>query len=137
MTTRLQRHRPLMLVALLLVGLAGCFGSSDGPLRYELTGTAEFNGEPIPYGRILLMPDTESGNSGPAAVADIEDGTYETRPDSGHTGGRFRVRIIATDGTQPSSPDIDNSLFPPYYTTIELPAEDCEHAFSIGETAVP
>jgi len=111
--------------------LLGCSGATDGPPRYELSGKALYEGQPIPFGRIMLEPDTSQGNKGPGSVADIKNGYYQTRSDVGHTGGNFRVTIMATDGTKPASADVDNSLFAPYQTTLKLPEEDSVHDFDV------
>jgi len=110
--------------------LCGC-GSTTGPETYELSGQASFNGQPIPFGSILLEPDTELGNSGPGSVAEISDGSYNTRAGKGHVGGPHIATIIATDGTQPENPDVDNSLFPPCQIKIDLPKEDSKHDFDV------
>ena len=110
--------------------LSGC-GGSDGPGAFELSGRATYDGQPIPCGSILLEPDTEKGNSGPGSVAEISDGSYHTRAGKGHVGGPHVATIIATDGSRPENPDVDNSLFPPYRIKIDLPKEDGEHDFDV------
>lgn len=120
-----------LLLVVMIAAAVGCSTAPDGPPRYALSGEAEYDGEPIPFGRILLEPDTSQGNAGPAAVADIQNGEFRTRPDAGHVGGKFKVTIIATDGSKPASPDVDNSLFSPFHTTVDLPAEDSRHSFTV------
>lgn len=110
--------------------LYGC-GRPAGPATYELSGQATFDGQPISFGSILLEPDAELGNSGPGSVADISDGSYNTRAGKGHVGGPHVVTIIATDGTQPENPDVDNSLFPPYQIKLDLPKENSNHDFDV------
>lgn len=118
-----------------LFNQTGCQPASDGPIRYELSGQATFAGKPIPFGRILLQPDTERGNQGPAGIADINDGQFHTRTGKGHVGGPHLVKIIATDGTRPASADVDNSLFPPFSFSIDLPAENATNDFSVPDKA--
>ena len=120
---------PLLLLAAACL-LCGC-GGNTGLETYELSGQATFDGQPLPYGSILLEPDTDLGNSGPGSVAEISDGSYNTRAGKGHVGGPHVATIIATDGTQPENPDVDNSLFPPYRTKIDLPKEDSKHDFDV------
>lgn len=114
--------------------LSGCT-QSDGPQTYQLSGKATFDGKPIPYGSILLEPDTEKGNSGPGSVAGITEGSYQTKEGKGHVGGPHVATIIATDGSQPESPDVDNSLFPPYRTEVDLPQKDSRHDFEVPADA--
>ncbi|MBA2113781.1 hypothetical protein [Bremerella alba] len=122
-----------VLCGMVLAGLMllGCSGATDGPQRYEVSGSATYKGEPIPFGRILLEPDATQGNTGPGSVAEIKNGWYVTRPNSGHTGGSFRVTIMGTDGSRPASADVDNSLFPPYQTSIVLPEQSSQHDFDV------
>ncbi|UUO06355.1 hypothetical protein M4951_23780 [Blastopirellula sp. J2-11] len=128
------QNRFLLTVSLslwMIWGASGCSQPIPGPPRFELSGSAKFNGKPIPFGRILLEPDSSQGNTGPAAVADIKNGRYQTRADAGHIGGHFKVTIIGTDGTRPANPDVDNSLFLPFNTTVELPRADGQHDFAV------
>jgi hypothetical protein len=108
----------------------------DGPTRHTLSGKATFDGQPIPFGRILLQPDGEAGNSGPAGVAEISNGSYRTRADAGHIGGPHILTVTATDGTRPSSDDIDNSLFPPFQIKVTLPAENGKHDLDVPPVPV-
>ena len=124
----------LVLLSLLVFSI-GC-GRSDDPRAFQLSGQATFDGEPIPWGSILLEPDSAQGNTGPAGVAEISQGRFRTRSGSGHVGGPHVVTIIATDGSRPESPDVDNSLFPPYQTKLDLPAENSEHDFEVPRLPV-
>ena len=123
----------LSLVSCSLMLLSGCQSAGEGPERFTLTGTAYFKGEPIPFGRILLQPDNEQGNKGPAGVADIKNGQFHTREGKGHVGGPHQVLIMATDGTQPASADVDNSLFAPVKLSVTLPKENTTCDFIIPE----
>jgi len=115
--------------------LVGCQSEMEGPSRYTLSGTATYAGKPIPFGRILLQPDAEKGNQGPAGVAEIANGKFETRSGKGHVGGPHRITIIATDGSRPKSADVDNSLFPPFEMEMTLPPKNSTHDFSVPSSA--
>src|SRR5262245_43058825 len=87
----------------LLVGLvAGC-GSSEA--SGHLSGKVTFNGQPVPKGRIVFLPDGSKGGSGQGTVAEISNGSYDTRP--GGTPlptGALVVRIEGFDGKSGSNP---------------------------------
>lgn len=125
----------LCLTSIFVLVQSSCHSNSEGANRYELKGKAVFGEKRIPFGRILLQPDTEQGNQGPAGVADIREGTFLTRKSKGHVGGPHLVTIIATDGTRPSSPDVDNSLFPPFVISVDLPKENATHDFLVPDKA--
>ncbi|NUQ61514.1 MAG: hypothetical protein HUU20_03435 [Pirellulales bacterium] len=70
-------------------------------------------------------------------MADISDGSFQTRDGRGHIGGPHIATITATDGTRPESPDVDNSLFPPYQLKVNLPVEDSVYDFDVPRTSRP
>lgn len=113
----------------------GCGGASEGPARYQLTGAALFDGQPIPYGSILLEPDRSRGNQGPAGMADIRKGQFQMREGRGHVGGPHLITILATNGKRPTNPDEDTTLFLPYKISLTLPAEDSRHDFDVPRSA--
>jgi hypothetical protein len=115
---------------------SGCGKASEGPTRYRLTGAALFDGQPIPYGSILLEPDRSRGNQGPAGMADIRQGEYQMREGRGHVGGAHVITILATNGKRPTNPDEDTTLFLPYKIHLDLPAEDSRHDFDVPRSAV-
>ena len=105
-------------------GAMGCgAGKLDGPTRFDLSGTATYETQPIPFGTIMIAPDTKQNNNGPMGVADIRDGHYQMRKGMGHIGGPQVLTIYATDGTRPLSDSVDNTLFPPYEMRVTLPAK--------------
>ncbi|QDT66490.1 hypothetical protein [Calycomorphotria hydatis] len=106
---------------------AGCSPKSDGPQRYSLSGVVTYNGQPVEYGQVMLSPDRDKGNSGPASVARIQNGEYETFPGKGVVGGAFKV-TITSDNPQNEYSD---PIFPPYKTTVELPHEATTHDFVV------
>lgn len=66
------------MAALAMVSAGGCRGGTDPAARVQLSGTAEYDGKPIPAGRIEFLPDVSKGNSGPAGYAEIVNGRYDT-----------------------------------------------------------
>jgi hypothetical protein len=92
--------------------------------RYDVSGTVTYGGQPIPLGQIMFQPDTSQGNSGPAGVAKIENGRFDTRAsDKGTVGGPHRIIITGYDGQI----DLDHelpagaALFDEFHGTVELP----------------
>ncbi len=134
-----NRGTRLVWLAGLWLGIAvlpGC-GGSDGPPRYELSGTATFNGEPIPYGTITITPDTSQGNSGPGSFAQIRDGQYETASSKGTVGGPHVLTISGFDELPGTSPPEENHppLFTSYRVTVNLPLEDATHDIDVPASA--
>ena len=97
--------------------LAGC--SDDGPKRYRVSGAATFDGQPIPYGEVLLTPDGSKKNSGPQGIAPIRDGRYDTAAAEGKgvAGGPTIVRVTGLSGP-------GGKLLCEYEWPIELPRGD-------------
>jgi hypothetical protein len=116
-----------MVATLLAAGIAGC-GGNDGPPRYQVTGSVTYDGQPVPGGRVLFTPDR--GNTGPASVAEIVEGKYETRSEKGVIGGPHSVTIYGTDGTV-ATEQHDNTLFSDYTQAVELPSGDSTMNFEI------
>lgn len=75
------------LFALLLL-LAGCGGDS-GPKRHKVSGTASFDGQPIPEGDIQFLA---ADGKGPVDGGRIVDGKFSLEV----TAGKQRVEIRAT-----------------------------------------
>lgn len=99
--------RGLLCFALLnAVLLSGCGGG--GPNVYELSGTVSFDGDPLPYGRVTFVPDTEKGNSGGAGYADVINGEFDTAAPGGRgvIGGPHRVRFTGFE-SQPTDDGAD------------------------------
>ena len=116
------------LAAILACCLAGC-GEAE-PETYQLSGTATFDGKPIPAGQIYFMPDGSKNNSGPAGFAQIHDGKFDTKLEGGkgHVAGPMIVKIEGFDPAgktkDAAGEEIVQSLFPTYETTADLPKED-------------
>jgi hypothetical protein len=119
--------------ALLAVG--GCGRQSDGPVRYDVSGTVSYDGQPVPAGFITFAPDDAQGNSGPGGGAPINAGHYRTPAGKGVVGGPHLIRIVGYDGVAvnvegESLPD-GKPLFPPFETTVDFPKESIVHDFQI------
>lgn len=114
----------------LLVFLAGC--GQDGPPRYTVSGAVTYDGRPVSAGRVIFEPDTDRGNHGPAAYADITEGYYETNSGRGTIGGPQRVRVICLSGKTDNLELPDGGMIcPEYRTEVDLPAEDSEQDFAV------
>ncbi len=127
-----------MLLKLLTLGslfvaftlLVGCTGGSDSATAFHVRGEVQFDGKPLPAGKIYFTPDTSKGNQGPQGTATIEDGKYDTEESRfGIVGGPYIVRIEGYDGVQPA--DDEDGLFPDgqvifrdYEIKLDLPKAD-------------
>lgn len=114
---------PMVLICL---SLSSC-NKGDGITKYKLSGEVLFDGEPLPYGEMLLSPDAEKNNLGPSSTITIVDGKFESPPDKGHIGGPYVAVITGFDGETPKNPDPlrsslrGNVLFENFETKFELP----------------
>lgn len=66
------------LVAFVILPLIGCRGEQDGRVAH-VAGLVTVDGAVVHAGRIAFHPDATVGNSGPAGIATIKDGKYDTR----------------------------------------------------------
>jgi hypothetical protein len=111
--------------------LYGCGTNSLHPL----SGTATYNGKPIPYGSIMFEPDNEKGTFGSGGIADIVNGQYKTRKNGGIGMGVYHVTIYGFDSTlnTNNSMDADVSMFRPYATNIEISLETKTWNFNVPD----
>lgn len=119
-------HR-LFILSMLVVSI-GCAETQDGPSRYLVKGTVQFQGKPVPVGSISFEPDSKQGNPGPGTTASIRDGKFETPADRGTIGGPHILSITGYDGIPYEVPGEGTdpngkSLFTNYTTTFDLPRE--------------
>ncbi|WP_207394469.1 hypothetical protein [Bremerella alba] len=120
----------LIFTITLLASLTGCNGSNESATAFHVRGQVQFEGNPLPAGRIYFTPDASLGNQGPQGTATIEDGMYDTEDSRfGIVGGPYIVRIDGYDGVQPS--DDEDGLFPDgqvifrdYEVKLEFPQAD-------------
>lgn len=115
------------MIALLLTGC----NASDSPKRFQVSGTVTFNDQPVPAGEVILTPDHEKGNQGPAAYAVIRQGRYETERGKGVLGGPYKVRVTGLSGESTGALSDVHKLFDDYETTVELPAKSSVQDFKI------
>ena len=121
----------ILLLVFGLVSAIGC-GGSDGPKRYDLSGTVTFDGKPIPAGSIIFQPNASAGNSGPQGAAEIRDGKYDTSANGkGMIGGPHIVRITGFDGIAETEMDIVKPLFAEYQIEVDLPEESGAKDFEV------
>jgi len=84
----LERLLPLVLFVVLI----GC-GGSAGPARYEVTGTASINGEPVQGAGIQFMPRTDDIANAPTASGYVKDGEFRIVSAVGAIAGPQDVEI--------------------------------------------
>ena len=65
----------LLLFVVSALSVVGC-GKSDGPKTYVVKGTVTLDDQPLPTGRINLVPTDGKGAS---AGTEIKNGKYEVR----------------------------------------------------------
>ncbi len=84
-------RRTILLCA--IIGLsAGCIGGSRGDReRAEVFGTVNFEGSPIRYGTINLIPDPQSNS--PKSTLEIHNGSFTSSASRGILPGKYVVEI--------------------------------------------
>ena len=137
---RITPRRTLCILCVLTISAitAGCGGGSDSATTYHVSGKVEYDGQPLPAGKIYFTPDSSQGNQGPQGTATIKDGRYDTRESRfGIMGGPYIVRIDGYDGKQPAN-DEDNLfvdgqvIFRDYEIRFDFPKSD-----HVEDIAVP
>jgi hypothetical protein len=122
------------LQSLLLIGAVGlvCGCGTDGPARYDLSGTVTYQGQPVAGGEVIFTPDAAKGNTGPGSFATIKEGRYATYPGKGVIGGPHSITIIGYKQMPGTVPDDQlQELFPPRQMSVELPLQSGEHALVV------
>jgi hypothetical protein len=122
----------LLAAILLACTMLGC--GNRGASRFDVSGKVTFQGKLVPAGKILFLPDTEKGNSGPAGAAEIRDGVYNTaKKGKGTSGGPQLVVISGYDGKAVPGDEmnIGKQLFPEYRTSVDLPRETTTKDFDV------
>ena len=85
-----------------LIGMSsiwGC-GGADGPARFRFSGTVSVDGQPVPFGEVIISPDASKKNSGPQGRASIKDGKFDTATAGGMGigGGPSVIRVNGLSG---------------------------------------
>jgi hypothetical protein len=98
--------------------LAGC-GDKGGQARHRVSGSVSFEGQPVPYGDVLITPDDTKKNSGAQAIANIRGGKYDTSAagGKGYGGGPAVVRVTGLTGE-------GGKLLCEYEYRVDLPGGD-------------
>lgn len=116
---------------MVLTGLFLCGCGKAGPEPSEISGTVTFDGKPIIYGQLELVPDTEKQMSGPAGNVDIVDGKFDSR--LGGRGvylGSYKAKVTAWEAPLPPSSNdetvVSNTpspIFTGYVLDVTIKAE--------------
>jgi hypothetical protein len=111
-------------VLVLILSVAGCGGGPVGAEgTYELSGTIEYEGNPIPAGTIMFVPAGGQPKNAAVGIAEITDGHYKTAPGRGVFGGSYTLRLTAHDDNPVPVPDADPSEGPTEQPTPLFPPE--------------
>ena len=110
-------------LACALALVAGCGGEDR---LYDVSGTANYDGQPIPAGIIYFDPDDAAG--GTQGFANIKDGKFTTAVDGkGVRGGKYTVRVSGYDGKPANEAPLGQPLWTPEYEfKKELPKQNSE-----------
>ena len=86
----------LWLLPILVCLVCGC--GPSGPATYPVSGTVTYQGEPLPLGIVMFMPE-QGPSSQPAAID--QQGRYQLEA----TAGEHRVAVIAVPPREGGRPD--------------------------------
>jgi hypothetical protein len=123
MPMRNWRGRALSAAGLALtLALTGC-GPDNGLTMGRVSGVVTYKGEPVEFGDILFLPDSDKGNSGVPSMGRIEkDGRYTMSTQDAGDGviaGYHKVGIRALD-PEPVAKDETSTLDPETATGKQL-----------------
>jgi hypothetical protein len=110
--------------------VAGCNGDS----LYDVKGTVNLDGNPVPAGVIWFEPDVSKGNTnGPQGYAQIKDGKFDTRQNGrGVRAGLYTIRVEAFDGKPANELPLGKPIIsPPFETSREFKAEAADVTIDI------
>ncbi|MEW4562418.1 hypothetical protein AB1K70_07825 [Bremerella sp. JC770] len=120
-----------LLSVAILTGLAmnvGCGTGQSGPPRFQVSGSATYDGKPIPQGEILFVPNAAEGNRGTATLVEIQDGQYATADGNGLIGGAYKIEISGFE--RQAGVDVDGeTIIKPLFRTHSM-----KNLFPIEET---
>lgn len=107
--------------------LAGC-GPGEEKV-YRVSGTASFQGKPIPRGTVHFDPL----DGGPQGYAEIHNGRFDTAvAGKGVRGGEYGIRLQGFDGKEAQEAPFGAALFNEHHEKRSLPAADSEQQFDPG-----
>jgi hypothetical protein len=129
-----MKRSPFALLTIsVVIAAAGC---EQGPLRYNVSGTVTYQGQPLPAGVIYFDPDGSKQNDGPQGYAFIKDGKFDTAETaSGPVGGPHLVRIEGFDGKAREEFPMGQPLFADFSQSVDLPNEDTTLDLSVPAAA--
>lgn len=119
----MQQHFRFTFLFLLLLSvlfLTGC-----GPTKYPVTGTVNYDGQPLAKGVLTLTPDGTKDNRGTSSYADITNGTFTVPAKFGVGGGAYRVYV---ESSEPDSSDPEGGATKENFRTFSM-----NHDFSAGQ----
>ncbi|HWL08405.1 MAG TPA: hypothetical protein VNQ76_08375 [Planctomicrobium sp.] len=125
----------LLAIPLSLLTSVGCLQKTGDLVRFPIDGTVTFGGQPVRYGTIMLKPDPEKGNKGPASSAIIENAKFSIPTSRGVVGGSYIAQITGYDDSA-MTPDNHLSeqakpLFSNHEISVELPDGKSTQVFNI------
>jgi hypothetical protein len=116
------------MIALLVVALSGCSVPVEDNLpRERISGTVNFDGQPLPKGTIQFQPASQA--EGTASGGMIDDGRFDIPQNEGPVPGKYKVQINTREdaapalapGELPGAPNVPKKrpvgLIPPRYNT--------------------
>lgn len=121
----------------LIIAVSGLVGCGDsGVKKIHISGTATYQGQPIPLGKVVFQPDRRQGNTGPMGIALIENGRFKSMPDRGVVPGALQVTIYGHNGKNMSAEyrPYGDPMFSPYTTTVHLTKSSDEETFDVPKT---
>jgi len=89
-------------VALGLIGFAGCGGGSDNLPREAVSGSVAVNGKPIKTGIITFLPSGDTPTQGGSAIT---EGKYAIPREQGLVPGTYKVVVSSGEGTEEKKTD--------------------------------
>ncbi len=94
--------------------------------RNRVSGTATFDGKPIPFGDVLFTPDATKKNSGAQGIANIRNGKYDTSAQGGkgYGGGPAVIRVTGFDRE-------GGKLLCEQEFQVDLPPGDAKHDIDV------
>jgi hypothetical protein len=105
MLMRIRTRLGLIAVA---CALHGC-GPGNGLTMGRVSGLVTYNGQPVEFGEVLFLPDSDKGNNGVPSMGSIgKDGTFimsTQESGDGVIAGYHKVGIRALDATKVSKDD--------------------------------
>lgn len=124
--------RSFVVLSVCVLVSAGCGGADEkGPSRYRVSGTVKFDGKPIPSGTIYFET-----SAGPAGVAAISKGKYDTDKGKGVIGGPHKVLIEGYDGQAVNPGEkMGKPIFKPYRVEALLPKDDSKQDYNVPASA--